>query len=83
MPFSDYLFIISRILSSVEIPLSVDMEMGFGKSDEEIYTNIRKLIDLGVAGINIEDSTIHKSGRVLKEAKIFAKTIEHIKNKGI
>ena len=81
MPFNDYLFVIKRILSSVQIPLSVDMEMGYGTSDEEIYTNILKLIDLRIVGINIEDSTVNKPGRVLKEAKIFAKTIETIKNK--
>lgn len=81
MPFSDYLFVINRILSSVKIPLSVDMEMGYGRSDEEIFTNMLKFTDLGVAGINIEDSAIDQSGRVLKEAKIFAKTIENLKNK--
>jgi 2-methylisocitrate lyase-like PEP mutase family enzyme len=81
MPFDDYLFVIKRILASVQIPLSVDIEMGYGTSVEKIYTNILKLIDLGVAGINIEDSTIHQAGRVLKEAKIFAETLETIKNK--
>lgn len=81
MPFTDYLFIIERILASVKIPLSVDMEMGYGKSDEEICTNILQLTDLGVAGINIEDSIINKTGRVLKDAQLFAKTIEHIKSK--
>ncbi len=81
MLFDDYLFVIKRILSSVKIPLSVDMEMGYGRSDEEILANIIKLIELGVVGINIEDSTITTSGRVLKEAKLFAKTIEYVKNK--
>lgn len=81
MPFSDYLFIISRIASSLKIPLSVDIETGYGKSGEEIYNNILKLVDLGVVGINIEDSIIHKSGRVLKDEKLFAKTVEYIKNK--
>lgn len=81
MPFSDYLFVVNRIISSVTIPLSVDMEMGYGKSPEEIYVNILKLIDLGVIGINIEDSIINESVRTLQEAKIFAKTIEYIKNK--
>jgi 2-methylisocitrate lyase-like PEP mutase family enzyme len=80
MPFNDYLFVIKRILSSVKIPLSVDLEMGYGKSDEEILANIITLIEMGVVGINIEDSNIATSGRVLKEAKLFAKTIEYIKN---
>ena len=81
MPFDDYLFVIKRILSSVEIPLSVDMEMGYGSSDKEIYENIVKLTDLGVAGINIEDSTITNTLRILGEADKFAKTIEYVKNK--
>jgi len=81
MPFADYLFVINRIISSVRMPLSVDMEMGYGASDKDILSNILKLIDLGVAGINIEDSTFDQSVRVLKEANFFAKRIEFIKNK--
>jgi 2-methylisocitrate lyase-like PEP mutase family enzyme len=81
MPFHDYLFVINGILSSVQIPLSVDMEMGYGATEEEIYTHILTLVEMGVAGINIEDSIIDGSGRVLKEAKLFARTIEHIKNR--
>jgi 2-methylisocitrate lyase-like PEP mutase family enzyme len=81
MPFDDYLFVINRILSSVQIPLSVDMEMGYGTSDEEIYAHILTLAGMGVAGINIEDSMIDRSGRVLKESKLFAGTIGYIKNK--
>lgn len=81
MPFSDYLFIIRRILSSVKVPVSVDIEMGYGNSNEAIYGNIIQLIDLGVAGINIEDSIIHGSDRTLKDAGHFARTIEFIRNK--
>jgi len=80
MPFDDYLFIIKRIIGSVNIPVTVDMEMGYGKTGEAIVSNISKLIELGVAGINIEDSVIEKSNRFLKEAQAFAKTIEYIKN---
>lgn len=81
MPFNDYLFVINRILSSIQIPLSVDIEMGYGTSDEAIFANVRKLAELGVAGINIEDSIIHRTGRVLKDASTFAHTIEYIKTK--
>src|ERR1700754_4423609 len=58
MPFDDYVFVIGRIAAAVQIPVSVDLEMGYGTSDEEIYNNILRLIDLGIAGINIEDSVI-------------------------
>jgi 2-methylisocitrate lyase-like PEP mutase family enzyme len=81
MSFSEYLFVVNRIISSVKIPLTVDIETGYGKTNEEIYGNVDRLVELGIAGINIEDSFLHKSERALKEAGVFAKTIEYIKNK--
>lgn len=80
MSFSEYLFVINRIQSSVKIPLTVDMEMGYGKNNEEIAANILRLIELGVSGINIEDSVFQNGKRILKDAGIFAKSIEYIKN---
>src|ERR1044071_7327272 len=56
MPFEDYFFIIRRIAASVAIPVTIDMEMGYGKIDAAIYDNLRMLIEVGIAGINIEDS---------------------------
>ena len=81
MPFDDYLFVIKRILATVQIPLSVDMEMGYGNTDKKILDNILQLTSLGVAGINIEDSIIVNSTRSLNDATMFAKRIENIKNK--
>ncbi|AEW01061.1 hypothetical protein A4D02_13960 [Niastella koreensis] len=81
MPFEDYLFIIGRILATVQIPLTVDIEMGYGKTREAIYANVRQLAQLGVAGINIEDSTIPANERTLQNANQFAETIAFIKNK--
>ena len=81
MPFDDYFFIIRRIAASVAIPVTIDMEMGYGKIDAAIYDNLRKLVEVGVAGINIEDSTIVKGKRVLKPADRFAQTIAFLKDK--
>ena len=81
MPFEDYFFIIKRITASVTIPVTIDMEMGYGKIDAAIYDNLRKLVDAGVVGINIEDSMISNGKRVLKPADRFAQTIEFLKNK--
>ncbi|NML23356.1 isocitrate lyase/phosphoenolpyruvate mutase family protein [Pseudoflavitalea sp. G-6-1-2] len=81
LPFEEYLLIVRRILASVKIPVTVDIEMGFGNTNEAILKNIQQLVDLGVAGINIEDSQIIDGVRTLKDAKQFAATIEYIKNK--
>jgi 2-methylisocitrate lyase-like PEP mutase family enzyme len=81
MPFTDHLFVIRRILAAVQVPVSVDIEMGYGSSDEEIYHNLRQLTSLGIAGINIEDSVIPEKTRMLKDATQFANTIAYLKNR--
>lgn len=81
MPFAEYLMIIKRIAASVNIPVTVDMEMGYGKTKEVIHTNLQKLVDAGVAGINIEDSFITHGKRSLGEPKEFADTLSFLKSK--
>src|SRR5436190_21420531 len=76
MPFADYRLVIGRILAAVKIPVTIDMEMGYGKTDVEIFDNIQYLAESGVVGINIEDSTISHSKRSLRDAIQFAATIE-------
>lgn len=78
MPFTEYLMIIRRIASSVKIPVSVDMEMGYGKTNQEIFENIQKLLDTGIAGINIEDSEIVSGKRSLRDSTDFADRIFYL-----
>lgn len=56
MPFGELHFITGRILTAVDVPLTVDMEAGFGTTAEAIAANAVALARLGVAGINLEDS---------------------------
>ena len=79
MPFADYLFVIKRIMASVKIPVTIDLEMGYGKNNSEIFDNMQSLVELGVVGVNIEDSEMSNATRSLRDAKVFAKTIENIK----
>lgn len=79
MPFADYLFVVRRIAASVKIPVTIDIEMGYGKTAEAIYSNLQQLIEAGVVGINIEDSVIGNGIRSLKDAKEFSRLIERIK----
>src|SRR3569833_2590801 len=55
MSLDEYLLIIRRIVASVTVSVTVDLEGGYGKSVETICQNIHLLYNLGVAGINIED----------------------------
>ena len=79
MPFSEYLFVVRRIAATIKVPFTVDMEMGYGETAEEIQTNISELARLGVVGINLEDSQVSNSKRALQDASTFAKKLSRIK----
>jgi len=53
---STHLDIIERIVKSVEIPVTVDIESGYALDIKSLKHSIKKVIDTGVVGINIEDS---------------------------
>jgi len=55
--FSTHLEIIRRIVDSVEIPVTADIESGYAKDLSNLKENIKLLIDTGAVGINIEDNT--------------------------
>ena len=78
LSFEEYLFIIKRICSSTDLPVSVDMESGYGKNTEEIFSNILKLSELGVVGINIEDSLVENGERRIMDAKTFSEKMKEI-----
>lgn len=48
----------SRIVSAVSVPVTADFEGGFGDTPEEVARSVGAFLDVGVAGINIEDGTL-------------------------
>lgn len=48
--------VLSRISGSVDVPVTADIESGYGETLSELEETILQVIDSGVAGINIEDS---------------------------
>ena len=47
---------VAAIAAAVDVPVTADMEAGYGGSTEAIVASVRRAIDCGIAGINIEDS---------------------------
>jgi 2-methylisocitrate lyase-like PEP mutase family enzyme len=45
----------ARICRATRLPVTVDIERGFGRSTGEVCELVRTLIELGVVGLNIED----------------------------
>ncbi|AYZ11514.1 isocitrate lyase/phosphoenolpyruvate mutase family protein [Chryseobacterium arthrosphaerae] len=76
--FEEYFYIIKRIKASVSIPLSVDLEAGYGLENDTIVSNILKLLEIGVSGINIEDTYVIEGERKLTEKNIFCERLKDI-----
>lgn len=55
MPRDEMLGAVKRIARAVSIPVSADIEAGYGKSPEAVANTVRLTIEAGAVGINIED----------------------------
>lgn len=75
--FSELEYVVKRIASNTYLPLSVDLESGYSRESKDIVDHIKRLADLGVVGINIEDSIIHKK-RTLVDAVEFSETLSEV-----
>ncbi|MFD4183077.1 isocitrate lyase/phosphoenolpyruvate mutase family protein [Rhodococcus sp. NPDC058514] len=65
MSFEELLTRVAQITAAVDLPVSVDIESGYGQTPERL---IQGLIEVGAVGLNIED-TVHGEGGRLREAQ--------------
>jgi 2-methylisocitrate lyase-like PEP mutase family enzyme len=56
IPFDELLAILKKIATSVNVPVTADIESGFADTEDQLKENILQLIQTGVAGINFEDT---------------------------
>ena len=54
---SEMIAAITGIVNAVHVPVTVDIEAGYGNNLSEIIDSLKKIIATGIVGINIEDST--------------------------
>ena len=55
IPFDDVTIRLKRIVNSVNLPVTADIESGYASTENELMKNIESVISTGVIGINIED----------------------------
>jgi 2-methylisocitrate lyase-like PEP mutase family enzyme len=60
IPFNDLLALLKKIATSVNLPVTADIESGYAGNDTQLQENIKLLLNAGIVGINIED-TDHKT----------------------
>jgi 2-methylisocitrate lyase-like PEP mutase family enzyme len=71
MTFDDVLTRVKQITAAVDVPISVDIESGYGESPTRLITG---LLDAGAVGLNIED-TVHSEGGRLRSSSEHAELV--------
>jgi 2-methylisocitrate lyase-like PEP mutase family enzyme len=71
MTFDDLLTRVGQITAAVEVPVSADIESGYGEAPGRL---IEGLLDAGAVGLNIED-TVHGEGGRLRSSSEHAELV--------
>ena len=71
MTFDDLLTRVAQITAAVDVPVSVDIESGYGEAPTRL---IEGLLGVGAVGLNIED-TVHSEGGRLRSASEHAELV--------
>lgn len=58
LPFDSALTNVQRIVASVDIPVTIDLEGGYGQTPLQVQETVAKIISAGAVGINLEDQII-------------------------
>jgi 2-methylisocitrate lyase-like PEP mutase family enzyme len=66
IPRNDMITIVKWIAHSVNVPVTADMESGFGNGANDVAETVRMVIETGAVGMNLED-TVHGGERQLYE----------------
>jgi 2-methylisocitrate lyase-like PEP mutase family enzyme len=61
-PFERVLMNLQEIIASISLPMTLDMEGGYGKSPDELKKTVGLVIQYGAVGINFEDQIVGGEG---------------------
>src|SRR5215467_4318820 len=74
--------VLGRIASSVDVPVTADIETGYGESLSELELTAQQVIESGVVGVNIEDSLEKGAGlRAIEEQCQRISTLRQVANR--
>jgi len=62
---AEMLAVVDRIAHSVGVPVSADVEAGYGDTPAAIAETVRQTIDAGTVGVNLEDGTDDRDAPLL------------------
>jgi 2-methylisocitrate lyase-like PEP mutase family enzyme len=59
-PFKEVIAAVRRVVAAVGVPVSADIEAGFGETPEEAALSCLAVLEAGAVGVNLEDGTAEK-----------------------
>ncbi|MFJ2620615.1 isocitrate lyase/PEP mutase family protein [Glutamicibacter sp. NPDC087344] len=75
MDLAEYLQVVRRIVDSVDVPVSADVESGYGLAPAELF---ERVIASGAVGVNIED-VVHREGDRVRDRQEHADYIAGVR----
>lgn len=56
-PWDEVVAATTRIVRAVRVPVTADIEAGFGATPDDVASSVTDIVRAGIVGINLEDST--------------------------
>ena len=78
IPLEEMVAAVGRIVRAVDIPVTADMEAGYGATPAEVVESIRRVVACGAVGVNLEDGTGDQQ-RPLTEPAVAAERIAAVR----
>ncbi len=66
-PFEFSLGVLTQIITAIDVPVTHDIERGWGETPEEVARSCQRVIKTGAVGLNIEDSLADGSLRAVDD----------------
>jgi 2-methylisocitrate lyase-like PEP mutase family enzyme len=86
IPRDEMLDVVRRIAEAVEVPVTADVEAGFGSTPEDVSDTAREVIAAGAVGMNLEDGVEEKPdllADVSRQTEIIHAVLEVAESAGI
>lgn len=81
IPREEMLAVVARIAAKVKLPVTADVESGYGNRPEDAAQTALEVIEAGAVGLNLEDA-IHETERALVELPLQLEKINAVKEAG-
>jgi 2-methylisocitrate lyase-like PEP mutase family enzyme len=70
LPFPRMLEVVRSVVRAVDVPVAADLESGYAATPQELAENVRRALETGIVGVNLEDSNHHGEGLYSLEEQV-------------